>query len=166
MAEFSHRSQKVISYQSFATHLPLQAARIIISRVYGAQHIPKMQTIMAKDLAIFLSLESRDPGVLRPGTMQEAVCWNNLEFFLCGENFSRCINIWLALGSPLEEGDKMSSSSMTAEIATGSLDITFRVLTKNTDQPAPSLCFSLFFWGLALSSAQAAPLLFLRWMLR
>lgn len=33
MAEFSHRSQKVISYQGSATHVPLQAARMIIRSV-------------------------------------------------------------------------------------------------------------------------------------
>lgn len=37
---------------------PWQPARMIIRRVYGAQQIPKMPTMIASDLATFLSLES------------------------------------------------------------------------------------------------------------
>lgn len=41
-------------------HLPWQAPRIIISKVYGAQQMAKTQTIMASDFAIFLSWCSFD----------------------------------------------------------------------------------------------------------
>lgn len=46
-------------------HLPWQAPRIIISKVYGAQQMAKTQTIMASDLAIFLSLCSFDLAFVR-----------------------------------------------------------------------------------------------------
>lgn len=59
IAELSHRSQKVTSYQWCWMHRPLQAARMIISRVYGAQQMANTHTMMARDLAIFLSLDRR-----------------------------------------------------------------------------------------------------------
>lgn len=152
--------------------MPLQAARMIIRSVYGAQHTPKTHTITANDLAIFLSLERRACPALLEGAL-EASCariirvrtqpLNNPRFLIVAfiVKDTECV----LLGSPLDDGETSSSlsSRITAEMAAGSLDETLRVLTKNTEEVYPSMTLHPSSFS---TSTCAMRVRFLRWMLR
>lgn len=169
IAELSQRSQNVTSYQWCSIHMPLQAARMIMSKVYGAQHTPKTHTIIANDLAIFLSRERRECSPFLEGacdwTMRVFNQQLNAPFFLLTV-FRERDTEWLQLGSPLEDGEISMSSSITAETGAGSLEETLRVLTKKTADegdapPSTTLQPSSF-----SAPRWTARLLFRRWMLR
>lgn len=145
---------------------------MIIRSVYGAQHTPKTHTMTANDLAIFLSLERRACPPLRQGAHGFVTSCaliirvrthppNNPRFlivvFIVKE--TECV----LLGSPLDDGETSSSSSITAETAAGSLDDTLRVFTKNTDEDCPSITLQPSSFS---TSTCAIRLRFLRWMLR
>lgn len=174
MAEFSQRSQKVTSYQWCPTQVPLQAARMIMRSVYGAQHTPKTHTITANDLAIFLSLERRAcPALLEGAHAFEASCariirvrtqpLNNPRFLIVAfiVKDTECV----LLGSPLDDGETSSSlsSRITAEMVAGSLDETLRVLTKNTEEVRPSMTLQPSSFSTSMFAMRVR---FLRWMLR
>ncbi len=172
MAELSQRSQKVTSYQLYSTQLPLQAARMIIRRVYGAQHTPKTHTMTAKDLAIFLSLKRRAcPALLHGALGMDASCARIMRVLtqpLSNPCFLIVVFIvkdteWVLLGSPLEDGETSSLSSIAAETAAGSLEDTLPVLTKKTDEACPSMTLQPSSFS---ATTCVMRLRFRRWMLR
>lgn len=121
---------------------------MIIRRVYGAQHTPKTHTMTAKDLAIFLSRERRAcPPLLQGAHAFDASCARIMRVLTQRLNSPRFLMVvfivkdteWVLLGSPLDDGETSSSSSITAETAAGPLEDTLRVLTKKTDEACPSM---------------------------
>ncbi len=119
-----------------------------IRRVYCAQHTPKTHTYDCQGLGNFLSLERRAcPPLLHGAHGFDASCARIMRVLtqpLSNPRFLMVVFIvkdteWVLLGSPLDDGETSSSSSITAELAAGSLEDTCVFWQRKRTRACPSL---------------------------